>query len=69
MYNRDEVELVASARETSQPHALEDRTVALPESENRQRATTQTSQGLDATHGNEMFPVAGNESRFDTYFR
>jgi hypothetical protein len=33
----------------------------LPESANRQRATTQTPQGVDATHGNELFPV--NESR------
>ena len=45
------------------------RTLALPESANGQRATMQTSQRLDATHGGEVFPVAGNESRFDTYFR
>jgi len=31
----------------------------LPESANRQRATTQMPQGVDATHGNELFPVAG----------
>jgi hypothetical protein len=37
------------------------RTVALPESANRQRATMQTPQGLDAAHGNELFPV--DESR------
>jgi hypothetical protein len=36
-------------------------TVALPKSANRQRATMQTSQRLDATHGGELFPV--NESR------
>ena len=36
------------------------RTVALPETANRQRATTQAPQGLDATHGSELFPV--NES-------
>ena len=34
------------------------RTVALPKSANRQRATMQTRQGLDATHGGELFPVA-----------
>jgi hypothetical protein len=39
---------------------LKSQTVALLESANRQRATTQTPQGLDATHGNEVFPV--NES-------
>ena len=43
--------------------------VGLPEFANRQRATTQTPQGVDATHAGELFPVAGNESRFDTYFR
>jgi len=34
------------------------RTLALPESANRQRATMQTSQGIDATHGGELFPVS-----------
>jgi hypothetical protein len=33
------------------------RTLALPKSANRQRATTQTPQWFDATHGNEVFPV------------
>jgi hypothetical protein len=33
------------------------RTLALPESANRQRATTQMPQRLDATHGGELFPV------------
>jgi hypothetical protein len=36
------------------------RAPALPESANRQPATMQTSQRLDATHGGELFPV--NES-------
>jgi hypothetical protein len=34
------------------------RTLALPKSANRQRATMQSPQGLDATHDGEMFPVA-----------
>jgi predicted DCC family thiol-disulfide oxidoreductase YuxK len=37
------------------------RSLALPETANRQRATTQAPQGFDATHGGELFPV--NESR------
>src|SRR5215831_5744059 len=36
------------------------RTATLPESANRQRATMQTPQGLDARHRGELFPV--NES-------
>src|SRR5262249_50001250 len=36
------------------------RTATLPESANRQRATMQTPQGLDAQHRGELFPV--NES-------
>jgi hypothetical protein len=36
---------------------LNHRTLALPETANRQRATMQTRQGLDATHGGEVFPV------------
>jgi hypothetical protein len=37
---------------------LASRTVALPKTANRQRATMQTPQGLDATHGGELFPVS-----------
>jgi len=37
------------------------RTVALPKTSNRQRATMPTPQGVDATHGGELFPV--DESR------
>jgi|SRR6516165_2868663 len=33
----------------------------LPESANRQRATTQPPQRLDATHGGELFPVDENK--------
>jgi hypothetical protein len=37
---------------------LGSRTLALPESANRQRATMQSPQRLDATHGGELFPVS-----------
>jgi hypothetical protein len=41
----------------------------LPESANRQRATMQTPQGLDATHGSELFPVKRPRSVFHEQVR
>ena len=44
--------------------ALPSRTLALPETANRQRATTQTPQGLDATHGGEVFSSRQGMKRY-----
>ena len=41
----------------------------LPESAKRQRATTHTPQGLDATHGSELFPVKRPRSVFHEQVR
>ena len=44
--------------------AVISRALALPKSANRQRATTQPPQGVDATHGSsELFPVSESVSR------